>query len=204
LGFIVYFGKRENRMVDESSDKTVPAQKDLREVHDSMLDGLGQLADYFGFSKVMGQLYGTLLLNGGPLSLDELMARLDISKASVSMTMRSLELLGMVRQVWVRGASGRRKYYEAETDFWQIITNILSGREMRDIERTINILDENSQRLLSQMQTFNDGDKRIAEIYVQRMGQLQILFRFAQVVITNILAQADTTDMANVSHVELE
>jgi DNA-binding transcriptional regulator GbsR (MarR family) len=191
-------------MADESIEKGVPAQKDLREVHDSMLDGLGQLADYFGFSKVMGQLYGTLLLNGGPLSLDELMARLDISKASVSMTMRSLELLGMVRQVWVRGVSGRRKYYEAETDFWQIITNILSGREMRDIERTINILDENSQRLLLQMQTLNDSDKRIAEIYVQRMGQLQILFRFAQVVITNILSQADTTDMANVSHVELE
>ena len=45
----------------------------LRKVNDTMLDGLGQLADYFGFPKVMGQLYGTLLLSSTPLSLDELM-----------------------------------------------------------------------------------------------------------------------------------
>ena len=90
---------------------------DLQIVHDSMLDGLGQLADYFGFNKVLGQLYGTLLLSAEPLSLDDMMSRLDISKASVSTNMRSLEHMGMVRQVWVRGGSGRRKYYQAETDF---------------------------------------------------------------------------------------
>jgi DNA-binding transcriptional regulator GbsR (MarR family) len=108
---------------------------DLAYVHDSMLDGLGQLSGYFGFSKVMGQLYGALLLSPDPLSLDDLMERLDISKASVSMNLRTLEHMGMVRQVWVRGGGGRRKYYEAETDFWQIIANILSGREMRDVDR---------------------------------------------------------------------
>jgi len=169
----------------------VPEQHDLREVHDSMLDGLGQLADYLGFSKVMGQLYGTLLMNDGPLSLDDLMERLDISKASVSMNMRSLEMLGIVRQVWVRGGSGRRKYYEAETDFWRIVTNILKGREMRDIERTITVLDENSQRLMKVRQTLSDDEQRIAQVYIERMAQLQVLFRFAQLLINNLLAQAN-------------
>ncbi len=176
-------------MNHEISDHGVPKQKDLQEVHDSMLDGLGQLADYFGLSKVMGQLYGTLLLNDGPLSLDDIMARLAISKASVSMNMRSLEMLGFVRQVWVRGTGGRRKYYEAETDFWQILTNLISGREMRDIERSISIMDSNSQRLLKVMDTLNKDDQQMATVYVQRMGQLQVLFRFAQLLIHNVLAQ---------------
>ncbi|MBL8156890.1 MAG: helix-turn-helix domain-containing protein, partial [Anaerolineae bacterium] len=91
----------------------------LAAVQSSMLDGLGQLASYFGFSKVMGQLYGALLLSAEPLSLDDLVELLDISKASVSMNLRTLEHMGMVRQVWVRGRGGRRKFYEAETDFWQ-------------------------------------------------------------------------------------
>jgi len=88
--------------------KSEQLTNDLQIVHDSMLDGLGQLADYFGFSTVMGQLFGTLLLSAEPLSLDDMTARLGMSKASVSTNMRSLERMGMVRQVWVRGGNGRR------------------------------------------------------------------------------------------------
>ena len=112
-------------MVSESGHDNPIDHPDIRAVHDSMLDGLGQLADYFGFSKVLGQLYGTLMLSATPLSLDDMVERLDISKASVSMNMRSLEHMGMVRQVWVRGGGGRRKYYEAETDYWKIISSLL-------------------------------------------------------------------------------
>ena len=127
-----------------TTKNSLPAgNTELHAVHESMLDGLSQLADYFGFSKVMGQLYGVLLLSGEPLSLDELLERLEISKASVSMNMRTLEQLGMVRQVWLRGKSDRRKYYEAETDLLQIVTNIVSRRELRDIDRALNVLYDN-------------------------------------------------------------
>src|SRR5215813_11906089 len=87
---------------------------ELSNVNDSMLDGLGQLADYFGYNRVMGKMYGALLLSPNAMSLDDLMNHLDISKASVSMNMRTLENMGIVREVWVRG--DRRKYYEAEPD----------------------------------------------------------------------------------------
>jgi DNA-binding transcriptional regulator GbsR (MarR family) len=159
-------------------------------VQESMLDGLGQLAAYLGFGKVMGQLYGALLLSADPLSLDDLVELLDISKASVSMNLRTLEHLGMVRQVWVRGQSGRRKFYEAETDFWQIIANILAGREMRDLDRALNIMDVNTSRLESSMSSMSEEDQKLAELYLERMAQIQALFRFAQTLITSVLAQA--------------
>src|SRR6185295_14206747 len=154
--------------------------KNLEVAHDSMLDGLGQLASYFGFSKVMGQLYAALLMSADPLSLDDLVELLDISKASVSMNLRTLEHMGMVRQVWVRGQSGRRKFYEAETDFWQIISNILAGREMRDLDRALTVMDDNTVRLEKSMATMSEDDKKLAELYLERMAQMQGLFRFAQ------------------------
>lgn len=95
----------------------------LRAVNTSIVEGLGQLASYFGFSKVMGQLFGALMLSPDPLSLDDLMNLLGISKASVSTNMRTLEHMGIVREVWVK--DDRRKYYRAERDFWRILTNIL-------------------------------------------------------------------------------
>ena len=51
----------------------------LTAVNNSTVSGLGRLAGFFGFNDVMGRLYGTLLLNPEPLSLDE--AFLDMTGA---------------------------------------------------------------------------------------------------------------------------
>jgi DNA-binding transcriptional regulator GbsR (MarR family) len=179
-------------------------EKNLLAVQNSMLDGLGQLSAYFGFSKVMGQLYGALLLSAEPLSLDDLVELLDISKASVSMNLRTLEHMGMVRQVWVRGKGGRRKYYEAETDFWQIISNVLAGREMRDVERALHILDDDTERLSAAMPDMTPEDKQLAELYLERIAQMQALFRFAQMMITTILSRVDDLDEHNLPRIKIE
>lgn len=176
---------------------------ELQIVHDSMLDGLGQLADYFGFNKVLGQLYGTLLLSAEPLSLDDMMLRVDISKASVSTNTRSLEHMGMVRQVWVRGDSGRRKYYQAETDFWQIFTAVMSGREMRDMERALLIMEENHQRISDSIADFPADQQTLARLYLDRIIQMQALFRFASLIITSIMDQVRSSDLPDVASVEL-
>ncbi len=176
----------------------------LQAVQDSMLDGLGQLASYFGFSKVMGQLYGALMLSAEPLSLDDLVELLDISKASVSMNLRTLEHLGMVRQVWVKGRGDRRKFYEAETDFWQIISNILAGREMRDVSRALHVMDDNAARLSKSMSSMSEADQELAKLYLERMEQMQSLFRFAQLLITSILGKAGEMDVSQVSRIDLE
>jgi len=194
-------------MASERADNSVNSRQlasDLQIVHDSMLDGLGQLADYFGFNKVMGQLYGSLLLSAEPLSLDDMMGRLGISKASVSTNMRSLEHMGMVRQVWVRGGSGRRKYYQAETDFWQIFSNILSGRELRDVERALAVMEENRLRISAALSELPPDQQILARLYLDRIAQMQALFRFAQLIIQSVLGQVSGIDVSDVSGVELQ
>ncbi len=176
----------------------------LDSVHESMLDGLGQLADYLGFSKVMGQMYGAMLMSDRPLCLDDLVERLDISKANASMNMHTLESMGMVRQVWVRGSSGRRKFYAAETDFWQIITNILKGREMRDVDRAIGVMEDNINRLTSEMVSMSDEDREVAQVYLERIKQMQSLFQFAQIMIVTILARVTELDTGEVPNIDIE
>ena len=44
----------------------------LTAVNESTVSGLGRLARFFGFSEVMGRLYGTLLMHPEALSLDDL------------------------------------------------------------------------------------------------------------------------------------
>jgi DNA-binding transcriptional regulator GbsR (MarR family) len=169
-------------------DSTTSIPETLETVNTSIMEGMGQLASYFGFSKVMGQLFGTLMLSPEPLSLDDLMERLSISKASVSTHMRTLEHMGIVREAWVK--DDRRKYYRAESDFWRILTNILSSRELRDVNQALRVLDQNSHRLQDEIPNMDDDQKQLAEFYIERLDQLQEFFRLAQIMLTSIIQHA--------------
>ena len=162
-----------------------PRDPQLRAVNDSMLDGLGKLADYFGYNKVLGKMYGALLLSPVPMSLDDLMAHLDISKASVSMNMRMLENIGLAQEVWVRG--DRRKYYEAESDLWRALTNVLGSRELRDVNQALGVLETNIERLRTGADAMSDHERELAHFYVGRIDQMKDFFRLAELILTSII-----------------
>ncbi len=182
-----------------------PLPPPLQLVHDSMMQGLGQLADYFGYNRVMGELYGTLLLHPGAVSLDELKERVHKSKASVSMNTRTLEYMGAVKEVWVREDNpSNRKYYEAESDLWKILSKLLGGRELKDIELAIGVMEENII-MLDQMKASLNGDHaKLAEFYIERMTILVGFFRFAKLILTTILEQAEKIDLNQVSHINIQ
>ena len=170
--------------------------------NNSMLDGLGQLADYFGYNRVMGKMYGALLLSPEPMSLDDLMNHLDISKASVSMNMRTLENMGIAREVWVRG--DRRKFYEAEPDFWKILTNVLGGRELREVNQALTVLENNMDHIHDTEPSMNEKDQELAKFYVERMSQVRDFFRFAKLVLTAILERDNKIDISDVTRIDIE
>ncbi|GAB4570147.1 MAG: hypothetical protein Kow0077_03700 [Anaerolineae bacterium] len=183
---------------------STPNNPALEAVSDSMLDGLGRLAEYFGYPPIMGQLYGALLLSPEPLTLDDLGEIVQKSKANVSVSLRTLEHLGIVREVWVRG--DRHKFYEAETDFWKIAINVLSSRELQDLERALKVLQENTVALREAMPDLDENQRKLAELYVERIDRLEGFFRFAQLLITSILgrAVAGKFDVSEVSRITIE
>ena len=178
-----------------------PRDPQLRAVNDSMLDGLGKLADYFGYNKVLGKMYGALLLSPVPMSLDDLMAHLDISKASVSMNMRMLENIGLAQEVWVRG--DRRKYYEAESDLWRALTNVLGSRELRDVNQALGVLEKNIERLRTGADAMSDNERELAHFYVGRIDQMKDFFRLAELILTSIIERDRPYEMPKARSTDL-
>jgi DNA-binding transcriptional regulator GbsR (MarR family) len=74
------------------------------------IERMGLGIERLGLTRTFGRLFGVLLVAERPLSLDEIVERLGVSKASVSTNARACEELGLVRQVGVRG--DRKDYYE--------------------------------------------------------------------------------------------
>jgi DNA-binding transcriptional regulator GbsR (MarR family) len=173
----------------------------LQAVRESVIRGLGQLTDFFGFSPVMGHLYGALLMSPEPLSLDDLEAIVAKSKASVSMNMQALERWGMVRQVWVR--HDRRKFYESESDLWKIVTNVIESRERREVSVALNILEGNARRLEEAKSRLGTEERELAEHYLAQVKRLQAFFQLAQVALELLLARSGPPDLDQIASVDL-
>lgn len=175
--------------------------ENLVDVNDSTVAGLGRLARFFGFGDVMGRLYGTLLLNPEPLSLDDLAGQLKISKGSVSMNMRDLERWGMAEEVWVKGE--RKKYYRAESDMWKVMRNVLNSRERREVQLALQVLSDSVSQLQSARDELTPAERDLAEYYLERIADLQSFFQFAQLALETVLGTSDTLDFEEVSKIEI-
>ena len=55
----------------------------------------------FSLSPIAGQIYALLYMSEGPVTLNDMVRELKISKGSASMNIRSLESWGAVRKLWV-------------------------------------------------------------------------------------------------------
>lgn len=175
--------------------------KNLTAVNDSTVAGLGRLARFFGFSEVMGRLYGTLLMNPEPLSLDDLADTLRISKGSVSMNMRALERWGMATEVWMRGE--RKKYYQAESDLWQVIRNVLDSRERREVQMALQVLNESVEKLQTANDQLSPEEQELAKYYLERIDDLQAFFEFAQMALETVLGGQESLDFEAVTKIEI-
>jgi DNA-binding transcriptional regulator GbsR (MarR family) len=86
----------------------------------------GEVSAEIGLNRTAGEIYGLLYISCTPLSLDDFVRKLEVSKASASLNVRELERWGAVRKIWKRGT--RKDYYEAESDFLTIFYQRIRNR----------------------------------------------------------------------------
>lgn len=111
-----------------------------RRARELLIEALGRQSAFWGLGKAPGEIYAVLYLAGRPLSLMEVAEALGVTKGAVSLAVRPLEQLGMVRRSWKRG--DRRVYFEAETDFWRIGLAALSRRQKPEFDASFRLVEE--------------------------------------------------------------
>src|SRR5260370_3861602 len=117
----------------------------LEEVEDRFVDLWDTMSSLWGISPTMARIHGLLYITGAALSMDDIMARLAISRGNVSMNLNKLVEWGLVRRVHKRG--DRRDYYESLSDVWEIFTLIAAQRKRREVDPVLNTLRQCQERL---------------------------------------------------------
>lgn len=150
---------------------------DLTQVEDVILEKLNQICGKFGLNNIMAQLYATLYLKGRPMSLNEMVERLNISKGSVSVNIRALERYGAVRQVWVKGS--RKDYYEAEADIAKVIMErikSMASRRLSEVDEMVS----SSYSVMDAINGNDDSEDESVKIFKERLERLKNLYEQAK------------------------
>src|SRR5438128_4930843 len=110
----------------------------LEEVEDRFVDLWDAMSSLWGISPTMARIHGLLYISAAALSMDDIMARLAISRGNVSMNLSKLVEWGLVRRVHKRG--DRKEYFESLADVWEMFTLVASQRKRREIDPILNTL----------------------------------------------------------------
>jgi DNA-binding transcriptional regulator GbsR (MarR family) len=144
----------------------------LTQVEQEFVDLWRGMSSLWGISPTMGEIHGLLFITGDVLSMDDIMARLGISRGNVSMNLTRLLEWGLVRRVHRRG--DRRDYYESLSDVWEMFTLVAAQRKRREIDPMLNTLrqcDEQLARVVPGAAGTADQDERTSERR-RRVGDL--------------------------------
>ena len=121
----------------------------LEEAKQQFINSWGAFGTNWGINRTMAQLHALLLISPDPLSQDEMMEVLNISRGNVNMNIRDLISWGLAERVILPGE--RKEFFTAEKDIWKVIKQIVKERKKRELEPMLQLMDKLEQ---------TEGDKR--------------------------------------------
>lgn len=121
----------------------------LSEAKKQFISSWGAFGTHWGINKTMAQIHALLMISAEPLTQEDMMEQLSISRGNVNMNIRDLINWGLVDRVIITGE--RKEYFTAEKDIWKVATQIIKERKKRELEPMLKLLDQ-----LEEV----DGDKK--------------------------------------------
>lgn len=121
----------------------------LSEAKAQFISSWGAFGTHWGINRTMAQIHALLLISPEPITQDDIMEQLNISRGNVNMNTRELISWGLVDRVLITGE--RREFFSAEKDIWKVATQIIKERKKRELDPML--------KLLGQLEQI-DGDKK--------------------------------------------
>ena len=132
---------------------------------EDVVSQVGGFREYWGFKNVHGRIWAHLFLAGRPLDSNELIERLHISKALVSMSIADLMEYDVIR---VTGKSERgTTTYDYNPDIASVIANVLRKRERRLLTRL-----STATRLLADLPREMDGRCKVIHDRAEELDRM--------------------------------
>ncbi|THH41393.1 GbsR/MarR family transcriptional regulator [Neolewinella litorea] len=113
---------------------------ELEEGKEKFIEAWGALGSSWGVTRTMAQIHALLLVASDPLSTDDIMDELQISRGNVNINTRMLLDWGLAHKKLIPGE--RKEFFVGEKDMSKVVKNIIIARKKRELEPMLRLLDD--------------------------------------------------------------
>jgi len=151
----------------------------LTEARQHFISSWGAFGTHWGINRTMAQIHALLLISPDPITQDDIMEQLNISRGNTNMNIRELINWGLVERVLLSGE--RKEYFSAEKDIWKVVKLIVKERKKRELEPMLQLLDKleavEGDKRDKQVKTFVDTVSGIKKLGRQADKTLDMMIR---------------------------
>jgi DNA-binding transcriptional regulator GbsR (MarR family) len=143
------------------------------ESKEKFIETWGTLGSQWGINKSIAQIQALLLISPEPLSTDDIMEELKISRGNANMSIRQLLDWGIVYKKSMAG--DRKEYFVAEKDVWKWALKIGSVRKQRELNPVLDLLKEiANDKETGKTPEEKEFSKQVKELnaFTQQLGKL--------------------------------
>ena len=116
------------------------SKMEFKEAKNKFVQTWGALGSQWGINKTMAQIHALLMVSNEPISMEDIMEELQISRGNASMNLRALMDWGIVYKEYKAGE--RREFFTAEKDLDELAVKISRERSKREIKPALKVLKE--------------------------------------------------------------
>lgn len=138
---------------------------ELEQAKQQFIQLWGNFGSQWGINRSMAQVHAILLTSPSPLSTEDIMEKLQISRGNANMNLRELIHWNLVYKESILGE--RKEFFRAEKDMWEVAKRIVRERKRREIEPLIQHLNE-----IKTVETDNEIEKKEFETTVESINRL--------------------------------
>jgi DNA-binding transcriptional regulator GbsR (MarR family) len=140
---------------------------ELQEGKEKFIQTWGTLGTTWGVNRTMAQIHALLLISPEPLTTEDIMADLNISRGNANMNLRTLMDWGLAMKTLKSGE--RKEFFVAEKEMWKVFKQIVKERRKRELEPVLAALLE-----LKEVKTNgNPADASDKEAFVESIESIQ-------------------------------
>lgn len=133
------------------------ARTRLVKARQRVIESIGKNMDLYGVTLSVGHLYGNMFFRNEPVTLDEMVDTMGLSKTSISTGMRNLHDLKMIHKVWGKGI--RKDLYEVEPDWYQTFADFFDIKWRKSIEMNLQSLQRSKREMAALLEEHPDDEE---------------------------------------------
>lgn len=110
------------------------------DAREEFINRWGVMGTQWGINRTMAQVHALLMTNPEPMSTDEVMEFLEISRGNAHTSLKELVGWNLLRIITKKGE--RKEFFEAEKDVWKIFQAVAKERKRRELDPALQVLED--------------------------------------------------------------